>query len=142
VAQKIEDLSEADARRIEAMRSWVREHYDPEARDRYDDLEGKLRLLDTIIKGGWIEPSETLKLQCLGITLGDALVQKMGVTWVAVEDEYGRDPALRDPGKTTVIFPMTSISKRIEKGESVDVRTLFEDACGTIARLRQAADDA
>ncbi len=140
--QKIEALSEADAQRIEAMRSWVREHYDPEARNLYDNLEGKLRLLDTIITGGWIEPSETLKLQCLGITFGDALVQKMGVTWVAAEDEYGRDPALRDPGKTTVIFPMTSISKRIEKGESVDVRALFEDACRTIARLRQEADDA
>ena len=140
--QKIEALSEEDTLRIEKMRNWIREHYDPEARDLYDDLEGKLRLLDTILMGDWIQPSETDKLQCLGITFGDALVQKMGVAWVAVEDEYARDPALRDPGKTTVIFPMTSISKRIEKGESVDVRALFEDACRTIARLRQEADNA
>ena len=76
--QKIEALSEADALRIEEMRSWVREHYDPEARDLYDDLEGKLRLLDTIITGGWIEPSETFKLQCLGITFGDALGAENG----------------------------------------------------------------
>jgi hypothetical protein len=142
MAQKIEALSEDDSRRVEAMRSWVRDHYDPEARGQYDSLEGKLRLLDAIIRAGWIEPSETVKLQCLGIAFGDALAQEMGLTWVAVEDEHGRDPALRDPGKTTVLFPMTSISKRIENGETVDVRQLFGHACRRITQLRGEADDA
>ena len=142
MGQKIEPFSADDAHRVEKMRSWVRDHYDPDSREQYDSLEGKLRLIDTIIRSGWIEPSETLKLQCLGIALGDALVQSMGLTWVTVEDEYGRDPALRDGAKTTLLFPMTTISKRIERGEAVDVRELFDGACRAIVRLRAQADDA
>jgi hypothetical protein len=38
-----------------------------------------------------------------------------------VADEYGRDPALRCPGTTVIVFPLTMISKRIEAGESVSV---------------------
>src|SRR5260370_41014546 len=92
VEQKIEALSAEDAARIEKQRNWVRDHYDPESVHLYDTLEGKLRLLDTILKENWIEPNETWKLQSLGITFGDALAQKMELFWVAVEDEHGRDP--------------------------------------------------
>ena len=142
MGQKIESFSADDAHRVEKMRSWVRDHYDPDSGDQYDSLEGKLRLIDTIIRSGWIEPTETLKLQCLGIAFGDVLVQSMGLRWVAVEDEYGRDPALRDDSKTTLFFPTTTISKRIERGEAVNVRKLFEDACRAIVKLRTQADDA
>ena len=140
MAQKIEPLSTEDRTRTEQQRNWVRDHYNPEARHRYDTLEGKLSLLETILQKNWIEPRETWKLQSLGITFGDALAQKLGLQWVAVEDEYGRDPALQDPGTTIILFPLTSISKRIEKGDPVDVRQLFEDACRTVARVRLAAD--
>ena len=123
--QKIEPLSVEDAEHVEKQRSWVRDHYEPEARHKYDTIEGKLRLLDRIIRAGWIEPTETWKLQSLGITLGDVFVQDMGLVWVAVEDESGRDPALRLPGTSIIVFPLTLISKRIERGEEVDVRDLY-----------------
>jgi hypothetical protein len=100
-------------------------------------VEGKLTLLQAILANQWVEPSETWKLQSLGITLGDALPQKMGLSWVAVEDDQGRDPALQDPGTTIVMFPLTTISKRIERGETVDVRDLFARACGTVECLRR-----
>lgn len=80
----------------------------------------------------WIEPTETWKLQSLGITLGDALSQKLGMVWVRVEDEYGESPALRYPGTTLLIFPLTAISKRIERGEEVDVVELFDGLCRLI----------
>lgn len=134
--QKIELLSVEDAAQVEKQRGWVRDHYDPHARHLYDNLEGKLRLLETILDERWVEASETWKLQSLGITFGDALAQKMGLSWVAVEDEHGRDPALQDKGTTIVIFPMTMISKRMESGEAVDIRDLFARACSTIERLR------
>jgi len=140
MAQKIEALSAEDQTRTEQHRNWVRDHYSPETRHRYDTLEGKLLLLETILQKNWIEPHETWKLQSLGITFGDALAQKLGLQWVAVEDEYGRDPALQDPGTTIILFPLTSISKRIENGEAVDVRQLFEDACQTVARIRLTSD--
>ncbi|WP_456722304.1 MULTISPECIES: DUF3806 domain-containing protein [unclassified Bradyrhizobium] len=136
--QKIEPLSEADAAHVEKQRSWVRDHYAPETRDQYETLEGKLTLLETIIKEKWIEPHETWKLQCLGITFGDALAQEMGLSWTAVEDQYGRDPALHEPGTTILVFPLTTISKRIERGETVSVRDLFAKACDY--RERQSQD--
>jgi hypothetical protein len=132
--QKIEPLSAEDADRVESQRSWVRDHYEPQARHKYDSIEGKLALLDHIICAGWIGKAETWKLQSLGITLGDVFVQDLGMDWVAVEDEYGRDPAVRLPGTSIILFPLTLISKRIERGEVVDVRAFH-------AGLRQMIDE-
>jgi len=135
--QKVEELSSEDIARVEAQRKWVREHYPPESEEKYQTLDGKLVLLNAILKNKWIEPTETVKLQCLGITFGDALAQRLGLKWVAVEDEYGRDPALIAEGTSIITFPLTSISKRIENGEEVDVFNLFENACAKINELKQ-----
>lgn len=134
--QLIESLSGQDATDVFEKRRWVKEHYEPEAQYKYETLEGKLQLLDVILANNWIDPSDTLKLQCLGITFGDALAQKLGLKWVTVEDEYGRDPALILEGTSIILFPLTTISKRIQAGEIVDVSALFQSACETIARLR------
>ncbi len=135
--QKVEELSSRDIARVEAQRKWVREHYPPESEEKYQTIDGKLVLLDAILKNKWIEPNETVKLQCLGITFGDALAQKLDLKWVAAEDEYGRDPALIVEGTSIIIFPLTSISKRIENGEEIDVFILFENACAKINELKQ-----
>ena len=134
--QKIEAFAPEDVARVEKQRVWVRDHYEAAARHQYETVEGKLRLLDTIIRSKWIEPSETWKLQSLGITFGDALAQWLGLAWVAVEDEHGRSPALRHQGTSIVVFPLTMISKRIERGEAVDVYALFKATCQTVTRLR------
>jgi hypothetical protein len=136
VAQKIEALAPADVEYVERQRTWVRDHYEPDARHQYDTVEGKLQLLDTIIRSDWIEPSETWKLQSLGIALGDAIAQQTGLCWVAVEDQHGRDPALRYQNTSLVVFPLTMISKRIERGETVDVHELFNGVCEAIARVK------
>lgn len=133
-------LTEVELRDLEAKRRWVREHLDESSRDQYETLEGKLRLLDTIIRNDWIDPRETLKWQCLGVTFGDALAQAMNLAWVAVEDEHGRDPALAVAGTSIRLFPLTSISRRVEQGERVVLADLFENACSTVRRLRQEAD--
>jgi hypothetical protein len=135
--QKFEPLNLDDIADLEAKRTWVRGHYDEAARHKYDTLDGKLRLLDAILQNKWIAADETLKLQCLGVTFGDALAQKLGLMWVAVEDDYGRDAALTLDGTSVRLFPVTSISKRIERGEEVDVYRLFEQACTTIERLKR-----
>jgi uncharacterized protein DUF3806 len=135
--QKCEALNRDDIADLAAKRAWVCGHYDEAARHKYDMLDGKLKLIDTILRNKWIAPDETLKLQCLGVAFGDALAQRLGLTWVAVEDQYGRDPALALDGTSILLFPLTSISKRIERGEEVEVYRLFEDACGTIERLRR-----
>jgi len=133
--QEFHCLSDDDTANLEAMRRWVREHYEPEAEHKYQTLEGKIALLDTIISNHWIKPDEKLKLQCLGITFGDALAQRLGFEWRMVEDEDGRGTALVQTGTTIVLFPQTMISKRIEAGEVVDVYDLFNATCDTVQRL-------
>jgi len=127
--------SPEDAERIEAQRRWVRDHFDEDARHLYEHRDEKLRLLQTILDAGWIDASEAVKLQCLGITLGDALVQELGLEWIMVEDEYGRDPAIRKPGTTVMAFPLTMISKRIERGEAVVVRDLYDGVADHVRRM-------
>ena len=139
--QRIEPLTPADLADLAAKRDWVRGHYEEPDRHAYETLEGKLRLLDAILEHCWIGPEETLKLQCLGVTFGDALAQRLGLAWMAVEDSQGRDPALIVEGTSIVLFPLTSISKRIERGEQVVIDDLFEGACATIERLRADAAD-
>jgi hypothetical protein len=136
VPQRVEALSPDEIALVEKQRSWVRDHFDAGARHQYQTVEGKLRLLDTIIRSGRVEATGTWKLQSLGITFGDALCEKLELRWVAVDDEYGRDPALCDEGTALIIFPMTTISKRVEGGETVNVRGLFDQACQSIIDLR------
>lgn len=47
--QRIEILNTDDLASIEKMRTWVREHYVPEERGAYESLDGKLRVLETIL---------------------------------------------------------------------------------------------
>ena len=130
--QRVEEPSHEELLRIEAQRSWVRDHFDPDTRTQYETVDGKLKLLDAILSQDWIRPDETVKLQCLGIAFGDILVQDLGLRWITVEDEYGRDPALRLDGSSVLVFPLTTISKRIERGEKVDIYALLELSRTTI----------
>lgn len=136
LGQIIEPLKEEDRENLDEARSWVRDHFTPEARHKYDLLEEKLRLLQVILDQGWIEKAETQKLQSLGVTFGDMLCEKLGLTWVMVEDEYGRDPAVMVPKTTILAFPLTAISKRVEEGEKVDVQQLLDGFCELIERRK------
>lgn len=137
MAQKIETPTPDDSSRLEKQRSWVRDHFEEAARHRYETVEGKLRLLSTILRANWIARNETYKLQCLGIAFGDALAQQMGLAWVIVADKHGRDPALQDPKSGSLIFALTAISKRVERGDAVEVVDLFIEACDKIEDIRR-----
>jgi len=111
MAQIVEDMNNEEIARVEAQRSWVRDHYEPHARAKYDTLDGRLALIDAILSNGWVQASETVKLQSLGISFGYALAQRLGLRWVTVEDEYGRDPALKLDGTSVLTFPLTASQK-------------------------------
>ena len=63
-------------------------------------------------RSNWIERSDTVKLQCLGVALGDALVQELSMLWVTVEDEYGRDLAIELPGTSVLVRSALSTEKK------------------------------
>jgi hypothetical protein len=124
--QIIREMSAEMTQRVASQRDWVRGHFAPDAVHKYDTVDGKLYLLQTILDNQFYRKDQTMELQSLGITLGDALAETADLEWVEVEDEYGIDPALRYRGREILLFPLTLISKRIERDEIVDVRELFD----------------
>lgn len=137
--QTVSSLSDNMIKFIEAKRNWVRNHFTPDSIKKYDTIDGKFKLLDTIIKSNWIEKHETAKLQSLGITLGDIIVQDMNFIWVEIEEDGETDPALNFPDTTLILFPMTMISKRIERGEPFDVYEFYKTLKEDVERIKPEA---
>ena len=86
------------------------------------DLSVLQRLLDDKV----FAKTQTYELQSLGIVLGDVLASELPLHWTMVTDEYGTDPTLRFKDTTLQINALTMISKRVERGETVDVVALLE----------------
>jgi hypothetical protein len=136
--QKITALTEADQQRLRDQRAVVEEYLGNEdSRQKYRTAAGKLGTIRAVLQSGIFKREQTYELQCLGIVLGDAFVQELGMEWIMVEDEHGRDPAVRMPNTTIILYPLTMISKRIERGEQVDVFQLFNGVAAQIEDLQQ-----
>ena len=96
-----------------------------------------LLTLQAIVDSKTIGKEQTWELQSLGIVLGDVFEKNSELHWVMVEDEYGRDPALRFRDTANLIFPMTMISKRIEDEKHVRVEDIYE---GVMEHVEQFAE--
>jgi hypothetical protein len=102
----------------------------------YIDPSGKLAFLNALLELDVFEPTDTYQLQSMGVVLGDVFVEGLGFEWVMVEDDYGRDPAVRVPGTSILLFPLTMISKRIENGEAVDTIELFNAVAEKLEEIK------
>jgi hypothetical protein len=136
--QTVTPLSAADQARLAAQRA-VCEAYlgDDASRANYATPAGKVGLLRALLAHGVFRPDQTYELQCLGVVLGDAFVQELGLQWVMVTDEAGRDPAVQVPRTTVLLFPLTMLAKRVERGETVDVFDLFNGVAAQVDELRE-----
>jgi hypothetical protein len=86
---------------------------------------------------GVVHASQVIE-QALGLAFGRAFLNEFpDYDWWMVEDEYGRDPAIRYKETSLLVFPMTMISKRVEDGEQVDVGELFDGLAKQLAELIQ-----
>ena len=86
-----------------------------------------LLLLQRVIDAKAIPKTSTWELQALGVVFGDVLVATIpGLAWWQVTDEYGTDPTVRYRETTVQINALTTLSKRVERGEPVDVEQLAE----------------
>ena len=82
--------------------------------------------IQQVLDSGTVEPEATYSLQALGIAFGKVFIENTpNYDWWMVDDEYGRDPAIRFKMTTLLSFPQTMISKRIEDGEEIDVVQLY-----------------
>jgi hypothetical protein len=97
-----------------------------------------LELIQAVLDQKIVEPEATYSLQALGIAFGKVFIENNALyDWWMVEDEYGRDPAIRYKETTLLVFPQTMISKRIEDGEEVEVETMYYGLCKQLDELRQ-----
>ena len=135
--QEVTKLLPEDESRLMAQRRVVERYLAPESMANYATTSGKLGLIRAILQHAVFAPSQTYELQCLGIVLGDAFVQEMEMEWIMVKDSYGRDPAIRVPGTSVIVYPLTMISKRIENGENVDVFELFNGVADQVEKMKQ-----
>jgi hypothetical protein len=103
-----------------------------------------LVLLQRVLDSKAVEPEATYSLQALGMAFGKVFVNNNEhYDWWMVEDEYGRDPAVRYKETSLLMFPQTVISKRIEDRDVVDVQDLYEGLQRDLESIREEyyADD-
>ena len=129
------ELTDDESDQIEMQRCWVRKHFDSDAQYKYDTVSGKIHVIDTILRNGWVLRHETVELESLGVTFGDALAQALQMKWVMLEDEKGSEPGLLLEGTSVHCAPIAAIAKRIQLGETVNVVDLFAQACASVLRM-------
>jgi hypothetical protein len=134
--QRIEAPSESDideiARSLVHAGRVVQELLGSELQGTREDLDLIQKLLDSHT----VEREATYTLQALGLAFGRVFIaENRDFDWWMVDDEYGRDPAVRYLKSSLLAHPKTMISKRIEDGENVDVVELFEQLAARMAQL-------
>jgi hypothetical protein len=140
-SQRITAPTPEDQKRLRVQRAIVEKYLaDETSRQNYQTAAGKLGLIRAVLGANVFRPSQTYELQCLGIVLGDAFVQELKMEWVLVEDGLGRDPAVRLPGTSIILYPLTMISKRIERGDKVDVFDLFNGVAAKVDEMQKSGD--
>jgi uncharacterized protein DUF3806 len=136
---KFTELSETDRARLDQQRAIVL----AAAKQRYGTpvltrTAKDLPVLQHLIDDKVFSKMQTYELQSLGIAFGDVLASELPLRWVMVTDEYGTDPTLRFKDTTVQVNALTMISKRIEKGEEVDLRELLRRTQEQLTRFSES----
>jgi hypothetical protein len=124
---KFSELSESDRLRLDQQRAIVA----ATAKQKYGiggltKTVADLPVLQRLIDDNAFNKTQTYELQSLGVAFGDVLASELPLSWVMVTDEYGTDPTLRYKDKPVNINALTMISKRVERGEVVNLARLLQ----------------
>jgi hypothetical protein len=140
--QTFERLTPADEDRLRQQRAVIERYLGDDSADhaKYATAPGKLGLLRAVLAAKVFNASQTYELQCMGVVLGDAFVQQCGWRWRMANDQHGRDPCVKVPDSSIVLFPLTMISKRVERGDEVDVFRLFNEVAANVEHRVKLAD--
>jgi hypothetical protein len=96
-----------------------------------------LALIQHALDARVIKPEASYSLQALGIAFGKVFIENHAFhDWWMVEDEHGRDPAIRFKETTLLVFPQTMISRRVEDGQHVAVREMYEGLREQLEEIR------
>lgn len=132
------ELTWADKNELERKTRHVedlgRRHFGRGLRNDKSDLDLLQRIADKKI----IKADDTMALQALGVAFGNVLQQELALEWVVYQDSYGRNRAVCVKNTSNCAFPLTSLSKRLEAGLSVDVHAIYDK---TFAALEPFVED-
>ena len=135
--QTIEASNESDIDRIARQLIHANEVAEQATRRSLSGAVADLDLIQAVLDAKVIGAEATYSLQALGIAFGKVFVENNEFyDWWMVEDEYGRDPAIRFKETTLLVFPQTMISKRVEDGQHVAVREMYESLRDQLEEIR------
>jgi hypothetical protein len=136
--QKIEPPTEKDIENIAMGVVHAGQVIEQALDEDLDGTQNDLALMQRVLDQGVVEPEATYTLQAFGLAFGRVFLNEFpDYDWWMVEDEHGRDPAIRYKESSLLIFPMTMISKRVEDGEPFDLAELFDGLAKQLAELIQ-----
>lgn len=122
----IEDLRWVDSGYLERQRAVVDEIGRAEFGLRVRKDISDLRLLQRILDEDLVNQTQTVKLQAMGVVLGDVYVEELGLEWKVYRDSDGKSRAVCLPRTTHCLFPITMISKRASLGAKPNIQNLYE----------------
>ena len=119
------ELSALDAALLDKQRELVAREIAARYQAKLARTKADLVLLQRLLDDAVFKPPQTFELQSLGVVFGDVVAAETGLHWVMVTDEYGTDPTLVRGKSSLQVNTLTMISKRVERGEKIDVGDLF-----------------
>jgi hypothetical protein len=132
VQERVEPLNDAErawvAENVAAARGALREGGVPDGAVTAESLDE----LWTIARAQAEDP--TVAINLVGLALGQLLVNRFGLDWVALTDEHGTEIAVRGPSNFTV-FPTNFVAKRYETGETGFIAPFVDEVARTLEQL-------
>lgn len=128
MTQTIETPNPEDIERIALLLVHAAELVQSATGEALSATPADLDLLQRTLDAGLPAENAALSLQALGMAFGKVLAdENSDYDWWMVQDEYGRDPALRFRETPLLVFPQTMIARRVEEGQPVELRTMYAD---------------
>ena len=133
VQERVEPLNEAELR-------WVADNV-AEAQKAAEErglAEGEIRpraldeLWALLLSERLDDPNALINL--VGLALGQLLVDRFGLDWVALTDQHGTEIAVRGPSNLTV-FPTNFVAKRYETRETGFIAPFVDEVARKLERL-------
>ena len=127
VEEQVEPLNEAEQEWVATNVAEATRMLDGElSADRLDDLWA------TLLNEEPGDPNPAINM--VGLAFGQLLADRLGLSWIALTDEYGTEIAVRGRAKFTV-FPTNFVAKRYEQRETNFIAFAYDEMVQTAESL-------
>lgn len=125
------------AQRWKSICSLVKEDYGYELNQSKDDLLYLQRVIDDDSN----DVNNEYAIECLGMAFGGVIASnEEGMDWWVVVDQFGRDVVIRYRQTSIQLDALHMIGKRLEIGEKVDVRELYDSLMDMVTEIKDKGD--